>query len=186
MLGADVTRAEVPTARGTHVKKLASSAAGAVLLLGALAACGDDSGSGDGESSGGDASSYCDDLKDAKEQFKSLEGDDADPSQLDEAFATMQSLGDEAPDEVAGDWKVMTDGFDKIEKALDEAGLSMEDLANPEALADLDPAAAQKLSQEFTSLDSQEFSDAGDAITKHAKDECDVDLEEGSGDSGTG
>jgi hypothetical protein len=152
----------------------------AVLLLGAVAACGDDSGSGDGESN--DAGSYCDDLRDAKEEFASLGSDGAAPAQLGEAVSALQKLGAEAPDEVAGDWEVVTGGFDKIEQALDDAGVSLDDLDNPEALTQLDPAAAQKLAQELGSLDSQESSDAFDAIAQHAKDTCDVDL----GGSGSG
>lgn len=155
----------------------------AVLLVAPVAACGDDSGSGDGESN--DAGSYCDDLKAAQEQFKSLESPDADPAQIDEAFTTLQALGDEAPEEVAGDWKVLTDALDTLEQALDDAGLSLEDLESPEALNDLDPGAAQDLAQQFSSLGSQEFSDAQEAISKHAKDECGVELDS-AGDSGAG
>jgi hypothetical protein len=155
----------------------------AVLLVGSVAACGDDSSNGDGESN--DAGSYCDDLKDAKEEFASLEGEDADPAVLEDAFSTMQKLGDEAPDEVAADWDVLTEGFDKIQQALDDAGIGLEDLDDPDALATMDPAAAQKLTQVFSSLDGDEFSGAADAITKHAKDECDVDLEDSGGSGGS-
>lgn len=157
----------------------------AALLLGSVAACGDDGGGGDGGGGGADAASYCDDLKDAQEQFKSLAGPDADPAQIDDAFSTLQSLGDEAPEEVAGDWKVMTEGLDQVEQALDEAGVSLEDMQSGDALNELDPAAAQKLAQEFSNLDSQEFSDAQEAISKHAKDECGVDLDSAAGDSGS-
>jgi len=164
-----------PTMRGRHVKKLATGMAGALLLLASVTACGGDDG-GDGGSSSGD---YCDTLKSATEKFEALS--DQDFGEFDEVISTLQQLGDEAPEEVSADWKVLNDGLGEFQAALDEAGVSMEDLSDPEAIADLDPDAMQNLTEVAQGMSGQEFEDASKNIEEHAKSECDVDLGETSG-----
>jgi hypothetical protein len=166
--------------RGKHVKKLATGMAGALLLLASLTACGGDDDGGGGSSSSSSSGDYCDDLQSAKEKFESL--GDPDSGELGDAIDTLQQLGDEAPDEVAGDWQVLTDGLTKFQDALDEAGVSMDDLSDPQALKDLDPDTMQNLTEVAQSMSSEDFAAASKNIEDHAKSECDVDL----GDTGGG
>jgi predicted small lipoprotein YifL len=147
------------------MKKLAL--AGAVLAaVTTLTACG----------SGG-SSAYCSDLKSAKKEFDSLSSSDI--GQLDKAFATFHKLADEAPSDVESDWKVLDDGITSVEKSLDEAGIKLTDLEKiqqGELPEGADMAKLQGLAADFQKLGDEKFTKASDAIEKHAKDECDVDL----------
>ena len=76
---------------------------------------------------GGGTKAYCDDLRAANKDFSSL--DSADFSKFDEAISTMHKLADEAPDEVASDWKVLDGALNDLQDALKKAGLTMDDLS---------------------------------------------------------
>lgn len=134
-------------------------------------------GCGGGDS--GEGSAYCDDLKSAKAEFSSLDSDNPDMADLDKAFDRMHELAGEAPDSVKDDWETLDGAIQDLKAALEDAGLTMEDLGNmqngqmPE---NFDPAKLQELAPKLQSIGGQEFQDAADAIEKNAKDECNVDL----------
>ena len=160
-----------------------------VLSAGLLAGCGSSDGddkasadksTGDKGSSAGD---YCDQLKDAKADFDTLESDTPDFSKFDDAIARFHELADGAPSEVADDWKTLDGALSAMEKALADAGLKIEDLAAitagqlPEGMTAEDvQALGPKLQTAFSGLETDEVEKAGDAIEKHAKSECDIDL----------
>src|SRR3954469_24074380 len=104
----------IPTA--TTVAVLAMAAA-------TLGACGSDD---KPAASGGD---YCQELKTDKVYFESLNGSNPDMSKLDTVFEKMHSLAAAAPSDVSADWKTVDDALTSIESALQEAGLSIDDLA---------------------------------------------------------
>lgn len=126
---------------------------------------------------GSGSSAYCSDLKSASKQFDSLQSNDL--GKIDEAFKTFHKLADEAPSDIKSDWKTLDDGITTVEKALSDAGLKMADLAEvqsgklPEGV---DMAKLQSLASEFQKLSDEKFTKASDAIEKHAKDECNVNL----------
>lgn len=155
------------------MRKFTVSTAGLALGVALLAGCGDDGG---GSAAGGD---YCDQLKDAKAEFDSFESSEPDFSKMDEAFDTMKQLGDDAPEEVADDWKVVDSGITTMTDALDDAGITFEDLgglSSGEMPEGVDMEKLQELGPKLQELNSEEFQTATDNIEKHAKDECDVDL----------
>ena len=181
------------------IRPVATSVAGVTLVLGFLTACGgDDSGGGDsgggdtadgtsGDTTGdttGEGGSYCDQLAAAQTEFESLGNANADPTQIDEAFATLQSLGDDAPEQVAGAWDMVNDGFETVERGLADAGLTFQDLSDPQALLEVDPQTLQQLQQEFQSLSTQQFDNALTSISEHAEQECGVDLGGAGGSAG--
>jgi hypothetical protein len=152
------------------VKRILSATAAVALGLGVLTACG-----------GGDdaaASGYCDDLKATKTNLDAIQ--EGDLSSLEKAADQIHDLRDEAPEAVSSDWKVLSDGFDKILAAFQKAGLDADDIAKlqdgtmPEGV---DMQALQDAMTEIQDLSSDDFTKAGDAISKHAKDECNVDLQ---------
>ncbi len=140
----------------------------------------------DGAGAGASADDYCDQLKDAKAQLENFESTDPDFSEMDKALDTMHELADNAPDEVAADWKVVDEGVTTVETALEDAGITMADLGKiqtgqmPEGV---DMAKLQELAPKLQSLSDAKFQKATDNIEKHAKDECDVDLSESSSPS---
>ena len=157
------------------MNRILSATAVAALGLSLFTACGDDDGGGSASGGGGD---YCDDLKSAQKSIGSL--GDGDLSSLSDTADQVHKLRDEAPDEIEDDWKVLSDGFDKILDAFEKAGLDDEDIANLQSGQlpdDVDMAELQAAMTEIQDLGGEEFEKAGDAIAKHAKDECDIDLE---------
>ena len=163
------------------MRKTAAIVAGLVLTSGLLAGCGDDGDGGDGGASGG---SYCDQLRAAKEDINSLTGDGGTPdfAGFDEIIATMRELADDAPDEVADDWDVLTGGLDAITEALDDLGITLEELMTSMTTGQLPEGVTQEdliaVGEELQELGGDEMEEAGDAISEHAKSECDVDLDE--------
>jgi hypothetical protein len=61
-------------------------------------------------------------------------------------------------------------------QALDDAGVSLEDLSDPQAMGDIKPQELQQLQQKLGSLDSRSSS-SGSSISEHARSECGFDLE---------
>lgn len=194
-----------------------TAAASAVLVLGLLAGCsGGDSASesADGASessssessssesgsseSGGDAQSssgasteeYCTALKAAKEDFAGLDGGGADGAAgIQKAFDTMRALSEKAPDEVATEWQTLVSGLDDFEKAVADAGLTFEQLAElpssptPQNLPNgVTPEKLQQLTVEVQKLQDPNVSAAQDTIDANAEKECGVTLGGGSGE----
>lgn len=155
------------------MKRILSAVAAAALGLCLLTACGDDG----GDKAGG-SGDYCKDLKSTKKEVDALK--DGDFSDLQKTTDAMHKLADEAPDEIKKDWDTLVKGVDKLVAALKKAGLDDADMATLQSgqIPDgVDMAALQSLMTEIQALDTEEFQKAGDAINKHAKDECDVDLQ---------
>jgi hypothetical protein len=148
------------------VKRLTPLLAATALGASLLTAC----------SGGTDA--YCDTLKETKSDFEDFEA--ADFSNFDEFTDRVEELADDAPDEVKDDWEVLEKAFKGFVEALDKAGLKPEDLegmASGELPEGVDMEALQEAMSEAQALGGEEFEKATDAIDKHAKDECNIDLD---------
>lgn len=143
------------------MRRIGTWAAAAVLGAGLLAGCG-----------GGDTEAYCDSLQDAKDAFSG----DMDAASFDELSDKVDDLVDEAPDEVSGDWEKLQDKLDELNGALDDAGLTADDLEDETKLQEADPEDVQKIQEVAESMSGDDLEAASDNIEKHAKDECDVDL----------
>ena len=140
----------------------------ATLFSGTLTACG---------GGAGDSAAYCDSLKEAKEDFSTLESGDFD--NLDKAIDQLHKLADEAPDDVKSDWETVDGALTDLQNAFEEAGLKLSDLeglSNGEIPEGADMEKLTTLTQDLGSITSDKVQKAGDNIEKHAKDECDVDL----------
>jgi hypothetical protein len=141
----------------------------AALAAATLAGCG---GSDDGPDS-----EYCKDLKAARTQVTSITSNDV--SKLDQAFEDFHTLAGEAPGEVKDDWKVLDGGMRNFEKALKDAGMEPSDFAElqqgkmPEGV-NVDKL--RGLATEVQKMSAPEFSKANDAVVKHAKDVCKIDI----------
>lgn len=130
---------------------------------------------------GGGTDAYCDDLKETKDAISGL--DSADFTNFDELTDQIDEFADDAPDEVKDDWKVVADAFNEFLDALEDAGVKPEDLEAmtttgqlPEGVDVEDLTAAMEKAE---GISSAKVEKATDAIQKHAKDECNVDLDAG-------
>lgn len=161
------------------MNRFLSAAAAAALGLTLLAGCGGDDGGSSAADDGGD---YCGDLKKAASSIEAVTGGDL--GSFEETTQQIHTLRDEAPDAVAGDWKLVSDAIDKVVAALKKAGIDEDDLAklqNGDASLppDVDLEALQEAMTEIQAMASDDLSKAGESIADHAKAECDVDLNAG-------
>ena len=142
--------------------------AGAALIASALAACG-------GGDSGGD---YCDELKQAKSSIAGSVG--VADMNWGKSLKTLRDLAKIAPDDVAAEWKTLDGNIVKFNKALKDADLTTTDLDKIIAseTSEIDPDATEKIGAVLeSSLASEEFANAWDAVVKDAKKSCDVNLD---------
>lgn len=127
---------------------------------------------------GGGTEEYCNSLEDAEAEFSAI--DEGDLGNFGDAIDRMREIGADAPDEVADDWEVLTGALDDMEQALDDAGLTFDDLGTLSTTGELpegvDPSALTGLQEQLGSLDSDETNAAGDAIDAHAEEECGITL----------
>ena len=148
--------------------KLKLAVAGAALASITLTACGGDN-----------TDAYCTDLEAAQEDFETLNSGGSSGEDLDETFQTLRDLAASAPEEISEEWAQLDDSIEQVQTALDEAGISFEDLTNAQSgelpegveLEDL-----QALAEEFQQIGSEETRQAAETIEEHAREECDVDL----------
>ena len=150
------------------MKRLSSMLAAVVLGASLLTSC------------GGGTDAYCDTLKDTQKDFDDFESSDF--SNFDKFTDRVEKLADEAPDEVKEDWEVLEKAFTAFVDALDKAGLKPEDLEGLAAGDIPDGVDLDELNsamEEAQALSGEEFEKATDAIEKHAKDECNIDLDAG-------
>jgi hypothetical protein len=136
-----------------------------------LAGCGDDGGGG----GGGD--SYCDALKSTQKEFESFE--DSDFSSFDEFTDRVDEFADDAPDEVKDDWKILADALKEFVGALEDAGLTPEDLEgmqSGEVPEGVDMEALTEAMTQAQALGSEAVQKATENIEKHAKEECNIEF----------
>lgn len=147
--------------------KFSVAIAGALLVVSTVAGCG-----------GGGSDAYCKDIKKADKDFSAM--GTGDFAQLDKAFKTFHTLADEAPSEVKSDWKVLDSAITAMEKGFKDAGIKFSDLAdmqNGKIPKGVDAKKLTELSSTMSKFSGPKFEKASNNITKHAKKECKVDLQ---------
>jgi hypothetical protein len=149
--------------------------AGATLLLGAAAACG--GGSTDQAGSEADTQAYCKALESTQKEFGSIDSGTVNPANLDRLLDRIHTLAGQAPRPVADDWKMLDGAFTRLRGGLDDLGLSFKDLSDPSKLAEADPQKLQRFGRQMQQLGGQQFDKAGNAIERHAKQVCHINLD---------
>lgn len=136
-----------------------------------------------GTTAGSGGGDYCDELKAAKADFDTFNSSSPDFTKFDDAIAAFHELAGDAPPAVAADWKTLDAALTGMEKALADAGLKIEDLGTilagklpPGMTTAQVQAIGPKLQAAFSGLETPDVQKAGDAIEKHAKSECGVEL----------
>jgi len=158
--------------------------AGLALAASVLTGCG---GGGSDDTAATDTETYCTQLEADAKYFQAFTGGDPDPSLIGDAIGRVHDLADAAPDEVAADWDVLDGTLSELERTLNEAGISTDDLAG---LAEgklpkgVNMAELSKLLPKVQALNSKELQDSVKAIRTHAKSECGVTLDAASPDAG--
>jgi hypothetical protein len=100
--------------------------AAAMVLALQVAAC---SGSDDDANSGSGDDIYCDKVEEAKSSLEALELSTSSQEDWDQAGSMLDDIADDAPSDIKGDWENIAGYFDDFQAALDDVGLSIEDLS---------------------------------------------------------
>lgn len=149
------------------MKRFGILAAAAVLGTSLLSGCG----------GGGDE--YCDALSDTRDEITSLDAGGA--GGFEDLREVTGDLADAAPDEVADDWEAIAKAFDELESTMEDTGVSAESFEGAGETGELPEGASAEdmlaITDEFSRV-GDAFLESGDAITEHAKESCDIDLNE--------
>jgi hypothetical protein len=137
--------------------------------------------SSDSGSGGSDpGSSYCTELRTAKDNLKSLDVTALTASGFTKLTDEFGTLASDAPDAVKADWATLTTALKKIQQLLANAGLSFSDLQGLSAghlPKGVTQQQLQKLGRQFEAFSQNSgFAKAAAQITAHAKAECGVNL----------
>lgn len=153
------------------MNRFVSAVGASALGLALLAGCGDDDAGASGD--------YCSDLDAVQKELNSVQGGDV--SSLEDTLDSLETLRDEAPDEVAEAWDTLYDAFAAIVEAFQDAGLSAEDIEaiqNGQIPDGVDQEALEAAYAEITRLGQDTgLTESVEAIRTHAKDECDITLQ---------
>lgn len=149
--------------------KLSAALAGTVLACSGIAGCGGSASS----NGGGNAASYCSDLKKANQNFTALRAGDL--SKLDSAFNTFHTLAKEAPAKISADWKTIDGAVSTMQQGFKDAGISFKDLGQLQqgkVPPGVDVTKLAGLSATLAKFNDPKFKTASDNIAKDAKDVC--------------
>jgi ABC-type glycerol-3-phosphate transport system substrate-binding protein len=158
------------------MKKILAAGAAALMTATVLAGCGGDSGD-----SGGSGGGYCDDLKGTKTTVTALGDADMTQATFDKLSGDVQTIADEAPSDVKGDWNTIADALQKFNTAMSDAGITFDNLKDLGKAGGptLDPAKLQAITAAAGALDADAITTASDNINKEVKSECNIDLDIG-------
>lgn len=126
-----------------------------------------------------DDDTYCDTLKASGTSYEQVQASDF--SHFDADAALVEKFAKSAPEEVRDDWKVVSKVYADFVDVLAETGLTTDDLqsvSNGEAPPGLEPDALQAAMTKAEAFNSEDFMKASAAIRAHAKDECNIELDQ--------
>lgn len=152
------------------MRRIVGAAAASVMTLTVLTGCGGDNGGSSG------SGSYCDDLQSAKDSFIGLIDNQITQDTFDQLRAALHTLAAEAPSGAKDDWSTFSHAVDTFSAALDNAGLTMDDLRDMGAGQMPGGTDMQTAMRAARSLDSVAVSNAQSAIFRNARSECHIDL----------
>jgi hypothetical protein len=135
----------------------------ATTLLSSLAACGDDE------------DSYCGALKSDQEMFAEMQEDTSGLGLLQHR-ATLRSLAEEAPDDLADEWQTLLGALDAFAGTLDEVGVAPDEFVDGQPPSSLDDAERKRVADAADELSSEDVVEAANGIEQHAKDVCKLQL----------
>src|SRR5262245_1288473 len=121
---------------------------------------------------------YCTLLQDNVAQFGRFTEGETKPRDIENAVGVIHEIREAAPEPVADQWAALDDPLQEFQHVLDDADLSWQDIAERapgEEIPNEVDEAAQKMSETFFGLD---FSAMNKTISKHARRECGINLEE--------
>ncbi|MGH3423647.1 MAG: hypothetical protein ACRDO8_02890 [Nocardioidaceae bacterium] len=148
------------------MKRPATAACCVVLSIGMLSAC------------GGGNDEYCSEIKQTKKTIGGIDGSQATSADFKKATDSIDKIADEAPESVKDDWRRIGKALGRVLKAVEDAGLKVEDLRDPSTAQDVDPQKLKKI--QAAAQDMTKVTKSQEKVSKEVKKDCDIDLGSGS------
>lgn len=142
------------------MKRIAASAAVALVAVTALSAC---SGQSD----------YCAAVEDNAETLNTFGKTRTDAAYTTYA-ETFRTVAKSAPEDVREDWTALAETTEGVLAAQEEVGLALEDMKDEDAVADLSEDQLATLNAAYEAFN--DTTEHRDAVVKHVKTECEITL----------
>lgn len=121
---------------------------------------------------------YCASFADAKTAFQDMASGQV--TDFGAAFAVFHDLAAQSPSAISAEWATLDGAFVTVERALDEVGMSPDQLdavvTRGEVPEGVDVFEMQRLTGQLEQLGSADFAEAASAIEQHGRAACGVDL----------
>lgn len=166
-IGGPPGKSKLPLVLGVVGGVVVILAAGLLLYLFVL--------NNDDEAAGDD---YCTLLQDNVGKFGKFTEGETKPNDIEVAVSVIHDIREAAPKSVADEWAALDDPLQEFQQVIDDAHLTWQDIAEREPGEEIPnevDEAAQEMRETFFGLD---FSAMNKTISKHAKKECGINLEE--------
>jgi len=150
--------------------KLGAAVAISVAAAASLVGCGDDAPSTSADSG------YCSDVQDAKDSFDALLNNQIDQQAFEDLGVQLKAIAGEAPASIKAKWLTVSTAVDDFRAALDDAGLTMEDMHDMGSGPMSGGAAMERAMNAAAALGAASFSTAQSAVARNVQSECNFSL----------
>jgi len=151
--------------------RLGAAVAISVAAAASLVGCGGD----DTPSSSAD-SGYCSDVQDAKDSFEALLNNQIDQQAFENLGVQLKAIAGEAPAAIKAKWLTVSKAVDDFRSALDDAGLTMEDMHDMGSGPMSGGAPMERAMNAAAALGAASFSTAQSAVARNVQSECHFSL----------
>ena len=135
----------------------------AVVLLLALAACGDTT------------ESYCEDLEKQRKQIAEMI-ESGSPSALLSNLPMLRDLAEKSPDDLADEWQTFIGALEGLDEAIEDAGVLPSDFKDGQPPAGLSEADKKAIADAAGQIRTEDVVAAASGIEQQARDVCKVNL----------
>ena len=146
------------------MRRFAAATVSTALAFVMLSACG----------GGSDTSEYCDAIESTQGDLSAIDTTKPTNEAFSDALSAIQDIADKAPSSSKDDWQTVADKLAAVQKALEDAGLNIEDMTDPSKLGSADPSDMEAIQKSVTDLG--EVQEVQSNLQTEVKEDCNIDL----------
>jgi len=146
------------------MRRFAAATVSTALAVVVLNACG----------GGSDTDEYCDAIESTQGDLSAIDTPTPTNEAFSDALSAIQDIADKAPSSSKDDWQTVADKLAAVQKALEDAGMNLEDLTDPSKLGSADPSDMEAIQKSVTDLG--EVQEIASNLQTEVKEDCNIDL----------
>ncbi len=146
------------------MRRVIAATVSTAISVAVLSACG----------GGSDTDAYCDAIKSTQKDLASVDTTAPTNDAFSDALSAMQDIADKAPSSSQDEWQSIADKLAAVQKALEDAGLSVEDMTDTSKLGSADPSDMEAVQKAVTELG--EVQEIQSTLQTQVKEDCNVTL----------